>query len=161
MGSLFTAEKIEAMREKYEREHPAPETPAEALCRVARANLDAKVKDLAFAAERSPAWARRVLRQAGIVLIKPPKKRRLKLKASTPCSACGHPRGGKLAISMRQQTHCTGNVRHLHWSNQNSYVCTTRHCMSFDFDNNGQPVACVCPDFVPPLPEQVEGEGKP
>jgi hypothetical protein len=159
MGSLFTPEEIAEMRAKWAAEHPEPPKPpthAERLCALARANLNAKVKDLAFAAERSPAWVRRTLKQAGITLIKPPKKRRLRIKASTPCAACGHPLGGKLAISMRQQTHCTGNVRHGHWSNENSYICDKKHCVSFNYDAEGKPVACPCDDFVAP---QLEHEG--
>lgn len=157
MATLISKKTIKALHEKYEREHPAPETPAEALCRVARANLDAKVKDLAFAAERSPAWVCRVLKQNGIVLIKPPRKRRMKIKASTLCAACGHPRGGNLAISMREQSHCIGGIRHGHWSNPNSYVCTMRHCLSFNYDAEGKPVACACADFAAPQQERPTG----
>jgi hypothetical protein len=159
MGFLFSEEKIEQMKRDWEAQHPEPPRPpthAERLCALARANLSAKVRDLAFAAERSPSWVRRTLKNAGVVLIKPQKKSRLRIKASTPCAACGHPRGGKLATSRREQTHCVGGVRHLHWSNPASYVCTTRHCMSFNYDTNGQPVACECPDFVLPQPEQPE-----
>jgi hypothetical protein len=164
MGFLFSEEKIEQMKRAWASEHPEPPKPpthAERLCALARANLDAKVKDLAFAAERSPGWVRRTLKQAGIVLIKPPKKSRLKLKASASCSACGHPLGGKLAMSMRQQTHCIGGIRHGHWSNPSSYVCDKRHCLSFDFDAEGKPVACECSDFVAPQQEQTERDVKP
>jgi hypothetical protein len=160
MGSLYSDEEIERMRARYAAEHPEPPKPpthAERLCAFARANLNAKVRDLAFATERSPAWVRRVLKQNGITLIKPPKRQRLRIKASTPCAACGHVKGGRRAISMREQSHCVGNVRHLHWSNPASYVCTTRHCLSFDYDAEGKPVACICSDFVLPQPEQ-EGD---
>jgi hypothetical protein len=163
MGFLYSEEKIEQMKRDWAAEHPEPPKPpthAERLCALARANLTAKVKDLAFAAERSPAWVSRTLKNAGIVLIKPPKKHRLRIKSSTPCAACGHVKGGRRAISMREQTHCVGGIRHLHWSNPASYVCTTRHCLSFDYDAEGKPVACVCDDFVLPQPE-TEGEAKP
>lgn len=161
MGFLYSDEEIADMKRKWAAEHPTPEAPAEALCRVARANLDMKIKDLALASEKSCSWVRHVLRQNNIVLVKPPKKRRLRIKASTPCAACGHPLGGKLAISRREQTHCIGNVRHGHWSNPNSYICTTRHCMSFDYDAEGKPVPCPCDDFVLPQTEQTKGDMKP
>jgi hypothetical protein len=75
MAYLIPESRIQALREKYEREHPTPPTHAERLCALARENLNASVKDLAHAAERSPAWVRRILRQNGITLIKPVKKR--------------------------------------------------------------------------------------
>jgi hypothetical protein len=164
MGFLFPEEEIAEMKRKWAAEHPEPPKPpthAEILCRIAREDPTLTVATLADAAERSPAWVRRVLRQNGIVLIKPQKKRRLRIKASTPCAACGHPRGGKLAMSMRQQTHCVSGIRHGHWSNENSYVCTTRHCLSFNYDAEGKPVACPCDDFVLTQPEQTKGDVKP
>ncbi len=159
MGFLYSDEKIAQMKAEWAADHPEPPKPpthAERLCELARANPNAKVKDLAFAAERSTGWVRKILRQNNITLVKPPKKPRLRIKASTLCHACGHPKGGRRALSQREQSHCLGHVRHLHWSNPNSYVCTTRHCLSFNYDDNGQPVACECPDFVVPQPEQTE-----
>jgi hypothetical protein len=158
MPSLIPEEDLQRAREKYAREHPAPPTHAEILCRVAREDLSLTVAQLADAAERSRSWVRRTLKQNGIVLIKPPKKRRIRVKCGALCAACGHPLGGRLAMNMRQQTHCIGNIRHLHWSNPNSYVCDKRHCLSFNYDAEGKPVACECPDFVAPAEVQTQME---
>jgi hypothetical protein len=138
MATLIPEETIEALREKYEREHPAPETPAEALCRVARANPDASLADLSFAAERSEAWVRKTLKAAGIVLVKPQRQRRMKVKPSTTCAHCGHPRGSDRARSFHRPAHCVTGTRHGHWSNPAAYNCTAAHCL-----------VCDCPEFVP------------
>ena len=147
MGFLYSDEKIAQMKAAWAAAHPEPPKPpthAERLCELARANATARVKDLAFAAERSTGWVRRVLKQNNVVLIKPPKK--LKIKASTLCQ-CGHPRGGLQRIYAGLPSHCTGGVRHLHWSNPASYTCNTRHCLV---------EGCGCVDFVS-QPKQ-EGE---
>jgi hypothetical protein len=152
MGFLYSDEEMKQMRADWAREHPEPPSHAEKLVALVRANPTAKVKDLAFAAGRSPAWVRRVMKQNGIVLIKPPKKPRVKAKATTLCARCNHPRGGRRAISYCLPSHCVLGTRHGHWSNVASYTCSTRHCLV---------EGCGCPDFVP-QPEQAEkGEGKP
>jgi hypothetical protein len=153
MATLIPEAELQRACEKYEREHPVPPTHAERLCELARANLDAKVKDLAFAADRSPGWVRRILRLNGIVLLKPAKKRRVKVKSNTLCGMCGHPRGGPRARGLGLPSHCTPGTTHGHWSNPAAYVCDKRHCLAFNFVD-GKQVACGCPDFVAPQAEQ-------
>jgi len=152
-SSLIPEEDLQRAREKYLRENPVPPTHAEILCRIAREDPTLTVAQLADAAERSRSWVRKVLRQNGIVLIKPAKKHRVKIKASTLCGMCGHPRGGARAITFGLPSHCVPGTQHGHWSNPATYICDKRHCRAFNLVD-GKAIPCGCPDFVPPQPRK-------
>jgi hypothetical protein len=88
MGSLIPEAELQAARERYLREHPVPPSRAEILCEVAREDPSLTVAELASAADRSPAWVRRILKQAGIVLNKPVGQRRSRGNQSAKCADC-------------------------------------------------------------------------
>jgi hypothetical protein len=96
--SLFSPEQqqaLEAHRQCYLREHPEDRAAhrwenarrARILIEVAGENPDLTVGELAEYAERSPAWVRRILKKAGIVLAKPVRPTPVKARANRIAAA--------------------------------------------------------------------------
>jgi hypothetical protein len=169
MSSLFSQEELDQMHERYEREHPIPETKAEALCRVARANCDATVAELAEAAERSSSWVRRILKQAGIT---PAKALRLPRSAvakprakhanlSTPCArpGCAHSKSDH-CWTQGKRRHGAGQFAH-HFSLRDGtesgwYQCVSNHCLTAPYNGEtGKIEPCMCPEYVDPFAKPV------
>jgi hypothetical protein len=84
-------------------------THAERLVWLARENPDALLADLASACERSEAWTRKILKQAGIVPVKPPRAPRAQkpAPARSPRSiAASNTRQVKKLIAEAQSAGC-------------------------------------------------------
>jgi hypothetical protein len=140
MSFLIPEEEIRALQEKYGRERP---TPAQILIRAVQedseiANLS--IEEMAAAAGRSQTWVRNTLRTAGIALPRAKRSKKVQVRASTLCAACGHPFGGARARAFKLPAHCTGNVQHGHWSNPQRYTCSSTHCLV---------AGCECQKFRP------------
>jgi len=82
MSDLIPPAELQLAHEKYEQEHPVPETKAEILVRICRSDPTYTVAELAEAAERSTSWVRRILKQAGIIPAKAPRLAKTPAKSS-------------------------------------------------------------------------------
>jgi hypothetical protein len=75
--NLFEPEELARAHARYMQEHaPQTKTKAECLLEAVADFPDATVQELAKAAERSPSWVRRTLKAAGIVLVKPTRRKK-------------------------------------------------------------------------------------
>lgn len=89
---LFSIEELAHMHANYlqtqaQQQQPRPKTKAEkcesdrrVLLEVATEDPTLTVAELAEAAERSPSWVRRHLKQAGITLVKPVRRKKAEVQ---------------------------------------------------------------------------------
>jgi hypothetical protein len=79
---LFTIEELARAQAHYleRQEQPRPKAKAEILAEICREDPTCTVAELATAAERSKSWVRRTLKQAGIVLAKPVRRKKAEVQ---------------------------------------------------------------------------------
>ena len=74
--NLFEPTELESARAQYLQQHaPQTKTRAEILCDIATEDPTCTIAELATAAERSKSWVRKHLRAAGIVRVKPVRRK--------------------------------------------------------------------------------------
>jgi len=145
---LISDEELAHMRERAAQSE-GPKSKAQILVEVVKEEPTLTVRELAEAAERSQSWVRRMLRLAGITLVKPTRPKRQRITGRTLC-VCGH-NYGTARSRARNAGHCVPGSDHIDADNK-LYQCATRHCLGWDmrtFRQTGQMLPCPCENFEP------------